>query len=228
MTENPFRIVLPDNPNFVRHCLTMSILYTAPIRNCERDEFVQFCRGNDLLQYVIQFGRHYRSDEAIQWYTRPSGFPSKLVNTICRTQHPLLISKIRYYLKDLHEQLTRLYHDSLCWIPQFITVYRGQRMSSIEYQKLVQYNERPILTTSYLSTTSAYNIAVEFSGYNICSNDSSQDERSVIFKILIQTKNTRLKPFAYIQEYSHVRDEKEILISMGTIFSLVDICQRGV
>ncbi|CAF3000895.1 unnamed protein product [Rotaria sp. Silwood2] len=228
MTENPFRIVIQDNPNFIRYCLAMSILCTAPLRNCERDEFIKFCQGNNLLQYVSQFDLHYRPDETIQWYTRPSGFPSKFVNTICRTQHPLLISKVRYYLKHLHEHLTRLYQDSLFWIPQFIIVYRGQRFSSAEYQKLVQYNEKPILTTTYLSTTSAYNIAVEFSGYNIRSNASLQDEISVIFKIVIQTKNTRLKPFAYIQEYSHVRDEKEILISMGTIFSFVNIYKRGI
>ncbi|CAF4057935.1 unnamed protein product, partial [Rotaria sordida] len=227
MTENPFRIIELDEQNFLRDCLALKTLCAIPNRDSERDEFIQFCQENDFLQYISEFEFPHRPDVAIQLYTRSSGFSSKIINSTCRTQDLLLISKIRYYLKHLHEELTRLYIDSLFWIPKFITVYRGQRFSMEEFQKLVQCHEKTILTTQYLSTTSIYDIAVAFAGYDIHSNESLKDEVAVIFKISIRTKNSHLKPFAYIQEYSHIIDEKEMLISMGTVFSIVDICQRG-
>ncbi|CAF3569656.1 unnamed protein product [Rotaria sordida] len=216
-----------DEQNFLHDCLALKTLCAIPNRDSERDEFIQFCQENDFLQYISEFEFPHRPDVAIQLYTRSSGFSSKIINSTCRTQDLLLISKIRYCLKHLHEQLTRLYIDSLFWIPKFITVYRGQRFSMEEFQKLVQCHEKTILTTQYLSTTSVYDIAVAFAGYDIHSNESLKDEVAVIFKISIRTKNSHLKPFAYIQEYSHIIDEKEMLISMGTVFSIVDICQRG-
>ncbi|CAF4052306.1 unnamed protein product [Rotaria sp. Silwood2] len=225
--ENPFRIIEHGEPNFLRYCLALKILYAIPNRDSECDEFIQFCQENDLLQYISELDFSRYPEQAIQFYSRSSGFSSKIINSTCRAQDPLLISKIRYYLKHLHEQLTRLYIDSLFWIPKFITVYRGQRFSLKEFQKLVQFHGKTILTTQYLSTTGAYNIAVAFADSKIHPNESLQDEIAVIFKISILTKNSRLKPFAYIQEYSHIKDEKEILISMGTIFSFIDIYKRG-
>jgi hypothetical protein len=139
-----------------------------------------------------------------------------------------LISKIRYFLKHLHEQLSRLYIDSLVWIPNSIIVHRGQKFSSKGFKKLARSNGKIILTTAFLSTTGADDVAATFSGHNTHSNESSQDEIAVLFRIVIRTKTTRSKPFAYIQEYSHIKDEKEILISIGMIFSCGNIHKRGV
>ncbi len=232
VTDISFRSIKKQERNIIRQCLAISILCFLPIQDPERYNFIQFCRSNcqekNLLAQILEFELRYRPDEAIQWYTRPSGFPSKLVNTICRTQNPILISKIRYFLKHLHEQLRRLYMDSLVWIPNSIIVHRGQKFSSKEFKRLVRCKGKYIFTTAFISTTDADDIAVTFSGYDIHSNESSQDEISVIFKILIRTKATRSKPFAYIQEYSHIKDEKEILISIGMLFSCVNIRKRGV
>ena len=155
-------------------------------------------------------------------------FPSKLINKICRTQNPRLISNIRYFLRHVHEQLTRLYLESTIWIPKSIIIYRGQRFSAKDFRRLVRSKGKTIFSTTLLSTTGCNDIAVIFSGFNDSSTQSSENLISVIFKILIQTKTTRSKPFAYIQEYSHVKDEKEVLLSIGTIFSSVDVRKRAV
>jgi len=216
----------------IRQYFAVSIFCILPIEDFERHNFLQFCRSNcqerDFLDQISEFELRYRPDEAIQWYTRPAGFPSKFVNTICRTQNAILISKIRYFLKHLHEQLRRLYIDSLVWIPNSIIIYRGQTFSLKEFKKLARNNGKPMFTTAFLSATGADDLAATFSGYDIHLNESSQDEIAVVFKIIIRTKTTRSKPFAYIQEYSHIRDEKQILISIGTIFSCVNIRKRGV
>jgi hypothetical protein len=232
VTDIPFRNIKKHQQKIARYYFAINTFCIFPIEDFERHEFIQFCRSNcqekDLLDQISEFEFRYRPDEAIQWYTRPAGFPSKLVNTICRTQNSTLISKIRYFLKHLHEQLTRLYIDSLVWIPNSIIVYRGQRFSSKGFKKLARNNGKTIFTTAFLSATDADDVAATFSGYDTHSNESSQDEISVVFKILIRTKTTRSKPFAYIQEYSHIKDEKEILISIGMIFSCVNIRKRGV
>jgi hypothetical protein len=232
VTDISFRSIRKYEQSTIRHCLAISLFCILPIQDLERRDFIQFfrsnCQENGFLGEIDEFELRYRPDEAIQWYTRPSGFPSKLVNTICRTQNPTLISKIRYFLKHLHQQLTQLYINSLVWIPNSIIVYRGQRFSSKGFKRLVRSNGKTIFTTSFLSTTRDDDVAVIFSGYNTHSNEPSENEISVVFKIVIRTQTTRSKPFAYIQEYSHIKDEKEILISMGMVFSCVNIRKRGV
>ncbi|CAM4796254.1 unnamed protein product [Rotaria magnacalcarata] len=233
MVENPFRLVELSDENSTRNHLSISILCNEPIQQSEYDQFIRYCRllckESGELDSISEFELRYRSDQAVQWYTRPSGFPSKLVNKICRTENPRSIWKIRYFLKHLHEQLSQIYRRSLFWLPKSVTVYRGQTLSPREFQQLVQCNKKNILTTTYLSTTSAYETAAAFADCDIQSRQSlSKDQISIIFRITLRTKHTRSRPFAYIQEYSHVRDEKEILISIGTIFSCVDICERGI
>ncbi|CAF2985440.1 unnamed protein product [Rotaria socialis] len=233
MVENPFRLVELGEKNSTRNHLAISILCTEPTQLSEYDQFIRYCRllckESDELDHISEFELRYNSDQAVQWYTRPSGFPSKLVNRICRTENPRSIWKIRYFLKHLHEQLSQIYQKSLFWLPKSVVVYRGQTLSSQEFQQLVQWNKKTILTTTYLSTTSAYDTAAAFADCDIQSRQSlSKDQISIIFTITLRTKHTRSRPFAYIQEYSHVRDEKEILISIGTIFSCMDICKRGI
>ncbi|CAF4358019.1 unnamed protein product, partial [Rotaria sordida] len=104
MTENPFRIIELDEQNFLHDCLALKTLCAIPNRDSEHDEFIQFCQENDFLQYISEFEFPHRPDVAIQLYTRSSGFSSKIINSTCRTQDLLLISKIRYYLKHLHEE----------------------------------------------------------------------------------------------------------------------------
>jgi hypothetical protein len=233
VTDVPFRYLKKKHQSkIVSPWLEIIILCILPMQDLERHEFIQFCRShsqeNDWLDQISEFEHQYRPDEAIQWYTRPSSFPSKLINTICRTQSSILISKIRYFLKHIHEQLTRLYFESLVWIPNSIIVYRGQRFSLKDFKKLVRSHGKTIFTTTLLSTTGSNEVAVAFSGWNNSLNEPSENEISIVFKIIIQTQTTGSKPFAYIQEYSHIQDEKEILLSIGTIFSCIDIRKRDV
>ena len=230
VTNNSFRTIKKSKDNIDRHALTVTILCLLPSRDPDRCEFIQFCRSNcsehDSLEQITEFELKYRPDESILWYTRPSGFPSKLVNTICRTQNLFLISKIRYYLKHLHEQLTRLYLNSLVWIPNSVVLYRGQKFTTKEFNKLIRSKGKIIFTTAFLSATSADDVAVVYAGHDAHSNVSLQDEISVIFKTIIRTKTTRSKPFAYIQEYSHIKDEKEILIYIGMAFYFAGIYKK--
>jgi hypothetical protein len=228
VTDIPFqRLKKKDQKRIVRLWLVMYIGFVLPIQELERCEFIQFCRSysdkRDWLNQVSEFESRYRPDEIIQWYTHPSGFPSRMINTVCRTQNPALISKIRYFLKHMHEQLAALYFESLVWMPNFVTVYRGQRVSPRDFKHLVRNREKKMFITTPLSTTSSREVAAIFSGGDNFRNNQSENVISVIFKITIRTQTARSKPFAYIQEYSHVKGEKEILLSIGMILSFVDI-----
>lgn len=232
VTDISFRVVKKHEQDFIRYFSLINTLHILPNHDPDRHEFIQFCRLNcqdsKFLDPILEFELHYRPDEAVQWYTRSSGFPSKFINTICRTQNPVFISKIRYFLKHLYEQITRLYVESLVWIPNSIIIYRGQKLSNRELKRLIRTKGKLIFTTAFLSATGDDDVAFIFSGYTDHLNKLSQDEVAIFFKILIRTNTTRSKPFAYIQEYSNITDEKEILISIGTIFSCVNICKRGV
>ena len=141
----------------------------------------------------------------------PIGFPRAAVNAVCRAENPAMTSKIQYYLGNLQQHLTRLYEESLVWIPSFITVYRGQRLSSDDFDKLARSKGKLIVTTHFLSATHSSDIAALFSGDERGVNTSPSHKVSVIFKITIRTSTAHSSPLAYIQQFSRVDSEKDTL-----------------
>lgn len=61
---------------------------------------------------IDQFGREYRSQDAIKWYTRDS-FVYRLVNKALRTRDIYLIFKFRFFIQDVYKQLKDLQQNKL-------------------------------------------------------------------------------------------------------------------
>ena len=70
----------------------------------------RFFHKNDpkQLEQICSFEKNYRKEDAINWYTRDS-FTYRLMNKAFRTQNLAIISKFRTFIRDVYEQLTKLY-----------------------------------------------------------------------------------------------------------------------
>ncbi|CAF4323474.1 unnamed protein product [Rotaria sp. Silwood2] len=97
-----------------------------------------------------------------------------------------------------------------------LNVYRGQLMSADELQLIKNNIGEFISINTFLSTTTIRSIAIDFSG-NGCQRPQYE---SVLLHITIDLTLTNVKPYANISHLSSMEDENEILLSLGTVFTI--------
>ena len=230
VTNFPTRYIKKRPLQIIRPWLVTVVILLLPHEDLQQTNFFKFSRSfsqeKQFLDEVKDFELRYRPDEAIQWYTKSSSVLSEMVNTICRTQNPLLISKIRYYLHNIHEQLAQLYLKNLDQMPKSIVIYHAQRLSSKDFRRLSRSRGKTVFTTTLLSASISHDLSDLFPGSSNSSNETSQNEITVLFNIAIQTQTASFRPFAYIPQGSDIKDEGKVLLSIGMVFTCVDVCQK--
>jgi tetratricopeptide (TPR) repeat protein len=178
---------------------------------------IKYCRqiySNDekTLNILNEFEENFLSELSIYWYTRES-FLYKILNRALWTSQSDILYKLRYFLRQLHKQISsqaELQHSNKT---TFI-VYRGQNMSIDQIEKLKKNIGGFLSFSNFLSTSLKRYIALSFiAGSNI----------GVLFEIYIDTKIKKF-PFANIEHLSYQQgeyNESELLFSMGTVFRMV-------
>ncbi|CAF4257255.1 unnamed protein product [Rotaria socialis] len=157
---------------------------------------------------------------AINWYTRES-LISRLVNHAFRTSDWNLIEKLRYFIGCLYMQLTlehslfvKRYHEN-----PFITLYRGQLMNRLDFDRLIKFSSRILFLTSFISASFQEHVAMNF--INAC--EPSYNEMRLLFKIIINTDLKGTQLYADITHLSTYVHEEEVLIMSGATFIVTDI-----
>ncbi|CAF1334291.1 unnamed protein product [Didymodactylos carnosus] len=178
----------------------------------------RLCYNDDIFEQrkIDDFDENYDLTKAVWWYTRDS-FLYRELNKALRTEKIEQLFMFRYFISDLHTQLVQLHSDYVALLEEYdrdvIMVYRGQTITSDEFQKLEQNIGRFISMNTFISTTTDRNVAIIYAG----DGSQSPDLESVLLEITIDI-HIRTKPFANIREYSYFHDEDEILFSIGTLF----------
>ncbi|CAF1494641.1 unnamed protein product [Adineta ricciae] len=192
------------------------------IKDDSKDEMIAFFREQyadnvPALQFINDFEKNYQSHEAIKWYTRES-FLYKILNRALRTQNVEVLYKMRTFIRNLHFHLIQCYEQQKSNSPVSV-VYRGQRMSKDEFEK-VRNNKGGLLSISnFFSTTEDLSLATIYAGV------TSDEETAMIFEISLDSSLTdQTNPFANIQQFSTFgQTEKEWLFTFGSVFRIVDI-----
>ncbi|CAF2840151.1 unnamed protein product [Rotaria sp. Silwood2] len=206
--------------------LRKTLLHMPQTHNAKQDLIdigrKHYADNDKELMIINDFNEKYKKNEAIRWYTRDSCL-YRLLNKAFRTENIDLIFKFRFFIIDLHKQLQNLYKNYIellrSYDLDYLTVYRGQQMSTEEFQKLKENIGELISINSFLSTTTDSAIAMIYAG-----NDANHpDIVSVLFQITIDLnmidKNSE-RPFADVKEHTYFISEDEILFSMSTIFRI--------
>ncbi|CAF1563121.1 unnamed protein product [Adineta ricciae] len=208
---------------FVWFQVLSEILITMPQLPTAKEELLeawsQACgTSRNETNLIDQFRRDYTPEQAFYWYTRNT-FLYKSLNQALRSENIDNIYKFRLFIADLHEQLTSEFQSSDPAEPD-LTVYRGQRMTIAEAEKLCHNLHGLIFMNSFVSTT--VDKAVTRSFLTAKSKDQRKTTVSVLWKMLLNKDIARetQKPFADIKNFSAFNKEAEILLSMGTIFRI--------
>ena len=202
------------------------ILIQMPKLPTAFDEMIEACRmacadNIKQLQMIDEFQQTYKPEDIIKWYTRET-FLYRLLNQALRTENVDNIFPFRIIITDLMQRIACLSQSSTYPTPT-LTVYRGQRMTVTEIDKLLNNINGLISMNSFVSTTLIEAKAHDFSH----KYKPGQQEKTVpvVFKLTLDVALAQAinKPFADISKESRYAAEAEVLLSIGTTFRIQSI-----
>ena len=226
------RLDIGNTPTAYHDQLDPSFMYTQLFKNALLDmqhdeemvqDLVRYCQDKYAdnpteLQLIEEFGRTYRPNNAIWWYTR-EGFTYQMLNRALRLLEADIIVNMGFFIHDLHQQIQHLHQEQIREFGERpFVVYRGQGMFIADFKKLQKTRGGLISFNSFLSTTANKNSSLGFARRAT----TNEDMVGLLFIMTIDPK-INSTPFAKIQDASCFQVENEILFSMHTVFRIDDV-----
>jgi hypothetical protein len=207
-----------DSRLFIKYQLMMEIVLRLPVTRESKKDFIKWCLENYSTnskdkEAIEKFDTTFTPDQAIVWYTKQS-FVYRILGKTFASDDLRLIYKTRYFISSLYKQLKELQKETFEKYPSSIVVFRGKRMSRIEFFKFQATVDKLVITKCFLSTTLDKAVALMYSG----EQEIKGNDVAVIFHMNINMMANKSKPFAFIQLRSTKYDEQEFLLAPGIIF----------
>ncbi|CAF1624156.1 unnamed protein product [Rotaria magnacalcarata] len=208
------------DPSFMYTQILKEILLTVEYDEASIKDFTTYhrvqCAHNPReLEHIDLFEREYYSRSAIQWYTAET-FLYRSLSRAMRLLDADAIIKMGFFIRDLHQQIEQLYYQQFSnYYDHPLSLYRGQGMSTKDFNKLRTKMGGLISFNMFLTTTMCRDIALIFSE----SATSCPDLVGVLFVMNIDTTISST-PFANISNLSNFPDEQEVIFSTHTIFRI--------
>jgi tetratricopeptide (TPR) repeat protein len=185
-----------------------------------RQEFVTFCRQrfasmNYALANLEQFELYYELHSPTWWYTTEDFIYSN-PNRALRTQEMELIMKMGFYIQDVYREAEQ--RKSLSQATSKITVYRGQRSSNQEFEKLRNSKGGLLSFNNFLSTSHDPAVSRAFAE----SARNYGNSIAILFEMEIDPSISS-STFLSLDGLSNFEDEEEILFLMHSVFRIGDI-----
>jgi tetratricopeptide (TPR) repeat protein len=124
-----------------------------------------------------------------------------------------------FFIRDLYREIERLHaqqfgdtHETL------FTVYRGQGLSNLDFEKLKKTKGNLMSFNNFLSTSKDRAISLKFAEDAL----TKPGMVGILFKMIIDPSNASM-PFACINNVSNIKDEGEILFSIGSVYRISEV-----
>lgn len=165
-------------------------------------------------EHIQEFEKTYKSEDAITWYTKDR-FVYRLVNQAFRTDDVTLWYLFRFYIVDLSKKIEQDHKTQN--IETDLKLYRGQIMSTDEFEYLKMNKNGIFATNGFFSTSKDFDVAHQFA---VTFNETDQ-RKPVMFEITVEGINLRSTVFVDTKEYGNA-GEQEILFNIGSVFKIGD------
>jgi tetratricopeptide (TPR) repeat protein len=145
-----------------------------------------------------------------------------MLNRALRLMEVDLIIKMGFFVQDLHNHIVELHAEQYGGHHHSnpFTVYRGQGLSSTDFEQLMKTQGGLMSFNNFLSTSENLDVSLNFAQQTIHSSNLV----GVLFVIKIDPSITGT-PFANIENVHYYQVEKKILFSMHSIFRIENIKQ---
>lgn len=207
--------------------LVKEVLLEFDLTHKSKMNMIEFCRdlckdNESELAFINELECNQRNQSAIYFYTAEH-FLYRMLNRALRLQEIDRLYHLRYFIRQLHEDLKRL-HSEQCQTTDSITVlYRGQGMLREEFEKL-QHSVGGLLSfNAFLSTSADFAVAHMYAESIL----SARDLLSIFIEIDVQGTSFGSNIFADVGHSTHFIEEHEYLFSMGSIFRILSIEQES-
>lgn len=124
-----------------------------------------------------------------------------------------------FFMRDLHRQIQELHNEQFSGCGgENLVVYRGQGLTTAEFEKLQKTRGKLMLFNSFISTSESQKKAMRFA------REASRTS-GIVGVLLVMTidPNIASTPFARLAGETVFEKEREILFSMHTVFRVVDV-----
>ncbi|UJR15061.1 hypothetical protein I4U23_002032 [Adineta vaga] len=213
----PGTILNQLDPSFMYTQILKEIFLTIDFNNDHIKDYIDYCReifsdNKEELININQLEQNYHKKTPIWWYTY-NCFLYSMLNRALRIMDSDMMTRMGFFINDLHRHIERL-HKEQC-ITQIFTVYRGQGLSMIDFEQLMQTKDGLISFNSFLSTTKIPEVSLTFA------QQAAENSNSVgILFVMRIDPNQSTTPFACVHGISYFPNEDEVLFSMHSMFRI--------
>ncbi|CAF3451989.1 unnamed protein product [Rotaria sp. Silwood1] len=210
-------------PSFMYFQILKEILLDMQHDQQAAQELVTYCQQEyqdniKELKLIDEFQRTYHPKLAISWYTRQC-FIYTILNRALRTLDGNIIIRMGFYLCDLYRQIGCLHNIQVSQgDKETFVVYRGQGLSTTDFDKVVENKNGFISFNNFLSTSKNPHVSLQFAK-NV---SETTNMVGILFKMTIDP-TTSSTPFASTANENYYAEDDEILFSLHTVFRIGDI-----
>lgn len=208
--------------SFMYTQILKEILFQIEYSEQSVHDFIVFCKhtfadNNSTLSEITKFENQYHLKSPVWWYTSKT-FIYMMLNRVLRTQDVNTILKMGFFIYDLHQQIEKLHLTQFADKQGLVIVYRGQSLFNDQFKKLMESKGGLISFNSFLSTSEDRQVALAFAQ----SNSDNVGSVGILFQITVDTRISTT-PYARIDEFTQYKAERELLLSMHSVFRIGDI-----
>ncbi|CAF0903839.1 unnamed protein product [Adineta steineri] len=216
------------DPSFMYTQIIKEIILTIKFNQKHIEDYFDYCRdafadNEEEMIHVKRLEGEYHKKTPIYWYTCQM-FLYPMLNRALRLMNGDIITQMGFFIGDLHRQIEQLHKEQYAGTTaaDTFTVYRGQGLSTEDFEQLSKTKGGLISFNNFLSTSTVRKVSLDFA-QNATINP---DQVGVLFIITINPAQSTT-PFASIAGISDFQKEEEVLFSMHSVFRIQNIKQMG-
>ncbi|CAF1405332.1 unnamed protein product [Adineta steineri] len=212
------------DPSFMYTQIIKEILLTIKFGQNHIQDYLNYCRdafaGNTKeIEDIKRLESEYQKKTPIYWYTCQM-FLYPMLNRALRLIDGDIITRMGFFIGDLHRQIEQLHQEQYAGTTaaDSFTVYRGQGLSTGDFEKMSKTKGGLISFNNFLSTSKDRDVSYAFAE----SNHVNPDLFGILFAMKVDPSQLT-SPFASITGISKFQGEEEVLFSMHSVFRIQGI-----
>ncbi|CAF1100498.1 unnamed protein product [Adineta steineri] len=214
------------DPSFMYTQIIKEIILTIQFEQNHIQDYIDYCRdvfeGNKKeLRNIQQLEVEYHNKTPIYWYSCEM-FLYPMLNRALRLMDGDIITRMSFFIGDLHRQIEQLHKEQYggTTAADTFTVYRGQGLSTGDFEQMSKTKGSLISFNNFLSTSTVHKVSLRFAQ----DATTNPDQVGVLFIMKVNPAQSTA-PFAPIAGFSKFQNEEEVLFSMHSVFRIQDIKQ---
>ncbi|CAF1168295.1 unnamed protein product [Adineta steineri] len=211
------------DPSFTYTQTIKEILLTIKFGQNHIQDYIGYCRdafeGNTKeIENVKQLEGEYHNKTPVYWYTCQM-FLYPMLNHALRLMDGNIIMRMGFFIGDLYRQIQQLHHEQYAGTTaaNTFTVYRGQGLSTGDFEQMSKIKGGIISFNNFLSTSKDRELSYAFAE----NNQANPDLVGILFVMEVDPSRSTTS-FASIAGISKFQEE-EVLFSMNSVFRILNI-----